>query len=432
MLSWQVKLKISLLILFLVGILALSTAGAEKIKITYWQYFFKPRVETMDKLIEEFESQYPNIDVEQQTFPYEQFQQKVASTVPAGVGPDIVTLYYGWMPKWVLSGYLQPLPEDEFPPDQLEKEFSPLLKATKIGGKYWGLPTAVRTLALFYNKDILQKHGIETPPSTLEELVKIARECTEKKNGKLEIEGFTWDLTGQGHQWYKGVLTTQFGGRYISEDRKKILLDTPEAIAAMKWYAGWSTETPWGPSVSKPEFYTNGPTAFLSGHAALHIDGSFRIDDAIEAKEEKGLNFGVTTLPSKEGIKANFGSYWTHGITRTVKGEKLDAAVKFLKWITSKHAMELWIENVGELPAKVDVAMQDKYLEDPIYGPFVESLPYSEAIFYVDEFANREATIDAFDKIGLKGVSPEEAASELTKKLQKLIDDFWKRYEEVF
>ncbi|NRK74438.1 extracellular solute-binding protein, partial [Salmonella enterica subsp. enterica serovar Typhi] len=124
------------------------------VTIEYWQYAYKAKVDLMDELIKEFEEANPDIKVKQTTFPYEQYNEKVATLVPAGRGPDVINLYYGWLPKYIDSGYLQPLPEDTFPVDQIESEYFSLVNAAKLDDKYWAIPTAVRTLALFYNKDL--------------------------------------------------------------------------------------------------------------------------------------------------------------------------------------------------------------------------------------------------------------------------------------
>ena len=45
----------------------------------------------------------------------------------------------------------------------------------KVDGEYWGLPTAVRSLALFYNNDLLKEAGLSGPPETLDDLVDYAK-----------------------------------------------------------------------------------------------------------------------------------------------------------------------------------------------------------------------------------------------------------------
>ena len=43
------------------------------------------------------------------------------------------------------------------------------------------------------------------------------------------------------------------------------------------------------------------------------------------------LEFGITELPSMNGERFNFSSYWVNGITSKAEGPKRDAALKFLR-----------------------------------------------------------------------------------------------------
>ena len=86
-------------------------------------------------MIVDFEKANPGIKVVHTTFPYEQYNEKVAASVPAGRGPDVINLYYGWLPKYIDSGYLAPLPETDFPAATIEKDFIPLVQAAKFNGK---------------------------------------------------------------------------------------------------------------------------------------------------------------------------------------------------------------------------------------------------------------------------------------------------------
>ena len=83
-----------------------TVAAAEPVTIEYWQYFYETKVNLMDELIAEFQKNNSNITVVQKHFPYDSYQQKVAAAVSAGTGPDIINLYYGWVPKYVKSGTL--------------------------------------------------------------------------------------------------------------------------------------------------------------------------------------------------------------------------------------------------------------------------------------------------------------------------------------
>src|SRR6056297_3065899 len=154
---------------------ALAASAAQAVEIEYWQYFFDARVEAMETLIENFEAANPDITVTMTHFPYADYRTKVAAAIPAGEGPDVVQLFYGWLNDYVQADLIQPLPADVFPADKIDAEFFPMVQAMKEGDQYWALPTAVRSLALFYNERLLEEAGIDSPPETIEEMMAAAR-----------------------------------------------------------------------------------------------------------------------------------------------------------------------------------------------------------------------------------------------------------------
>lgn len=50
----------------------------------------------------------------------------------------------------------------------------------KDGDNYWALPTAVRSLALFYNTRLMEEAELENPPANLDELVEMAGAMTKR------------------------------------------------------------------------------------------------------------------------------------------------------------------------------------------------------------------------------------------------------------
>lgn len=421
--DWK-KVVLTLLVLALV---VPTYAQAKKIEIEYWQYFYESKKLLVDDLIKEFEAENPDIKVKHQTFPYESFIQKIATTVPAGRGPDVVTLYYGWFPTWISSGYLQPLPEDKISYEEIEKEFFPMVQSAKFGGKYYGIPTAVRTLALFWNKDLFKEAGLdpEKPPTTWDEFVEYAKATTKKDaDGKIETAGYSFHPNGQDHHWFREGLLRQNNAPNISEDGKTVLWNsTPEGYEAWEWYVDLVKKH----EVGDLAFFPDNPfQPFELGRAAMLVDGSFRVAK-LKAAIDQGINAGVAVLPANTS-QATFASYWVHGITRNAKDEKLEASIKFLKFLTSAKTMKAWLERVGELPARKALIEDPAIVEDPIIGPFVQQLPYAYSTFFVDEKANRQAIMDAVEAVLLKNEDPKKALDDAVEKVNTVRAEFFEKH----
>ena len=415
----------------LVLALALGILGGahaqQRVTVTYWQYYFESKVKLMDGLIKQFEAQNTGIHVVQETFPYDSYNQKVASALPAGQGPDIVNLFYGWLPLYVDSGYLQPLPEDAFPTNAIERHFVPMVRAAMFGQRYWALPTAVRTLALFYNKDLFRKAGLGGAPSTWDEFLADAQRLTERDaRGRVTLEGFGIAPDGQDHQLIREVLFRQWGTAPYSSDGKRPTYNTPQGAEALRWYTDLVAKH----NVAVIGFFPGGNgyrDAFVAGKAAMIVDGSFAIGSI---RGSAKFDWGVAPLPRRTsgGTPSNFGSFWVHGLTTRAKGAQRDAAVKFLKFITSPETQLLWLQQIGEIPASRALAGDPKLAQDPVYGPFIQSLPYAHATFFIDEAAQRTVMLDAINEVTLNHKDPRAALDEAAAKEQKILGEFWAKH----
>jgi multiple sugar transport system substrate-binding protein len=406
---------------------ALSVGQAQqKTSITYWQYQFDSKVAIMTDIIKDFQQQNPDIEVKQETFPFDSYEAKVFTSLAAGQGPDVVNLFYGWLPKWVDQNILKPLPTDAFPAKALEDSVGSLMKASKVDGKYWAVPTAVRTLAVFYNKDLFKQAGITKLPKTWSQLAEIGKKIQKTEGGKVTVAGLALQPNGQDHHLFREVLSRQWGGKPYTGDFRGISYDSAAGLEAFKWYTGLVAQNA---GTFADDLFPGSANAyrdaFLAGRAGMIIDGSFAIGTIRRAT----FNWGVFELPTKEigGLKSNFGSYWVHGLTKNATGAKLDASIKFMKYLTSEKVQRDWLLRVGEIPASTRLASDPLLRKDPIYGPFVSSLPFAHATFFVDEIGQRKALVDAFKSVWLTKTDPAKALSEASKGEQKLIDGYFKR-----
>ena len=398
-------------------------AAQDVVEIDYWQYFFQARVDAIDALIERFEDANPDIRVNHTHFPYADYRTRVAAAIPAGEGPDVVQLFYGWLFDYIDAGLLQPLPQDVFPHGEIEAEFFPMVQAMQVDGEYYALPTAVRSLALFWNKRIFDQAGLDPddPPETLDELMEVAAALTQRdRAGNLTAVGMTAGMTAQDHHWWREVLVRQFGGQPYSDDNTQVTYDEAGGLEALEFYLGMLDPEE---GVSAIGFMDEPQAAFRAGRAGMHIDGSFRLG---ALRGTRGLQWGVAELPANaDGVRFNFSSYWVNGITRKAEGPKAEAAARFLAYITSEEAMQLWLEVVGELPARQAAALTEANLAHPEFGPFIRGLGYANATTFVSEGQQRQLMVDMIDRVLLEDMSPAESLQIAADAEQALLDDFY-------
>ena len=400
---------------------ALFAGSAQAVEIEYWQYFFDARVAAMETLIENFEAANPDITVKMTHFPYADYRTKVAAAIPAGEGPDVVQLFYGWLNDYVAADLIQPLPADVFPPAKIEEEFFPMVAAMREGDNYWALPTAVRSLALFYNQRLFDEAGVDGPPENLDELVEIAKKLTKRDGaGNLTQAGMTIGMNAQDHHWFREVLVRQMGGDPYMDDYRKVNYNSDAGTQAIDFYTGLVNEH----KVAAFGFMDEPQAAFKAGMAGMHIDGSFRIGSL---NKTRGLKWGVTELPANaDGERFNYSSYWVNAITTKAEGEKYDASVKFMEYVTSDEAMQIWLDTVGELPAKPSVGMTEANSNDPVFGPFIRGLAYANTTKFANESGQRQILMDMVQRMDLEGQSAADSIAVAAEAEQKLLDDYYK------
>ena len=367
---------------------AMASSGARAVEIEYWQYVFDTRVKAMTQLIQKFQAANPDIKVKQTTFPYADYQTKVAASIMAGQGPDVVQLFYGWTDNFISGKMIRPLRAEAFPAADIERDFFPIIGAMKRGGEYYGLPTAVRSLALFYNKKLLKDAGLdpEKPPRTLDEFVAAAEKTTKRDgSGNLTQAGVTLDMTGQDHQWWREVLIRQYGGEPYTDNDQKVTYNSEAGVQALKFYSSLQLEK----KIGQVGFMDEGQAAFRAGKAGMTIDGTFRLGSFRTIKD---FEWGVTELPTNDkNIRSNYASYFANGISAKTTGEELEASKKFLAFQQSKAGQTDYAEQ-GFRPLDSSVDVPVKGANDP-QDPF----PAPKRLLTIDkDFGGWESANEKF------------------------------------
>jgi len=165
-------LTVLLVLVMLMGIVCIASAS-EAGKLLIW--CDEARAPVLDEVGKEFTAKY-NVPVEVQEVDFGEIRSKLTTAGPAGEGADLIIGPHDWIGELIESGLLEPISLFT----ELRSKFVPVsLEAFTYGGKLYGLPYATESVALFYNKDLV----IE-PPKTFEELITMAKELTNREEGR--------------------------------------------------------------------------------------------------------------------------------------------------------------------------------------------------------------------------------------------------------
>ena len=128
-----------------------QTARAAEGELLVWEDIKKSN--GIADAVKAFEAQY-KVKVKVMEMPFAQQIEKLRLDGPAGIGPDVLTLPHDQVGSAVVQGLLAELKVDKAYLDTFTK---PSVDAQTYQGKLYGIPKAVETIVLVYNKDLLPK-----------------------------------------------------------------------------------------------------------------------------------------------------------------------------------------------------------------------------------------------------------------------------------
>jgi multiple sugar transport system substrate-binding protein len=393
----------------------------EPTTIELWQHDSGGKIKGLKAVIDEFQKQYPNITVTQTVIPYDDYQTKMAASVPAGSGPDVAMSYYGWIALWNQAGFIIPLPDSVSA--IIEKDFVPFKYITAMDGKQYGVLTSVRNFALFYNPLLLKEAGFDKPPATWDEFVTVAKACTKTDSaGNITQAGYYFDFGGDGWNWWRALIEA-YGGQAFSEDGKQTLFNVGDgARAAWQYLIDFTLKD----KVSMPAFFEGELEGFAAGKSCMTPELTFSVG-FMRDNAAPGVEWKVAPMPA--GPKGAFtqGSSWPLVLTSKAANDpnKLAAATLFLAFMASAKGQELYTDVTGEIPSRNDMVGLEKYTSNANLKPFIDQMAGTKAPFWVDELKERQCAIDMYDAVITTGADPMTTLDSGAACDQKIRDEFF-------
>ncbi len=303
----------------------------------------------LDWLPELVKEKYPNINIEVEQLPTDQYKQTVRLKFASGEGPDLFTWWAGLQAKDLVdAGYVKDLSDFS----QLGKFKKEIADAYAFDGKNYAVPLGSSFLTTWYNKDAFAKAGITKLPENWTEFL----ECCEK----LKQVGITPITAGD-----KQSFVIQFGMYQIGAS--EIYGDNPDFDNKLFTGETKFTDTVWVNTVKKfTELYEKGYViedslglsqeqsrqAFLDGKAAMIFDGSFGYD-ALNRQGAVEFEKGIFCIPSNdEGKKFVYNLTPSNGVFVSASSQKQDAIDKVLDyWFTEGTSLfEKWTSTTSDIP----------------------------------------------------------------------------------
>ncbi|MFD8525134.1 ABC transporter substrate-binding protein [Streptomyces capillispiralis] len=281
------------------------------------------------------------VTVEQQSVPAAQVMTKALRMASSKSLPDIVQFDASEMPTFAEAGGLVDLRTLGLSTEDVPEG---IVDFGSYRGTYYGAARSVNTLALFYNKDILDEAGVKVP-TTWDELRETAKRLTEGKRYGLA-------LSAGGAE--DGVF--QFTPFMWSNGGDETDLDSPEVVGALDYWKALLRDG----SLSKSTVnWTQADVndQFMAGNAAMMINGPWQVETL---NTKKSLHWEIARIPVPEAGADSVGPLGGAVLTvpRTGDTERERTAGRIVACLASEREQLTYARNSWMVPANEKAAAQ--------------------------------------------------------------------------
>lgn len=392
-----------------------SEAAEEKVTLSIWwaeQDNFKvPLLEA----IKEFEAANPNVEIKPEWMPNFDYYEKYKIALAGKQAPDIVKIDHVFVQTLGYNDQVYDLVE--FGANDIKDRFiDSTWEANMYKDHVYALPFDANTLALMYNKDILDKAGVQ-PPKTLDELIAVSHAVS-----NLNEEGI-YGYTIPFSPGTSGFLSFQYtswlarnGGSILNDDWSKATLDTPEAVNALKQIKSLvDTKAAVENVFMENEFY--------AGQIGMLEMGPWHVPTI--TSPDAPSNFGIVPLVSlKDGVET-YGPLGLYSLSIAKQSNHPKEAYKFIEFLASNKDFQIAYSKATNLMPSLEAAYDDKFYDNDVWKIFITQLertksrPGSPVWPKIDEAIN-----NAIQETLADMKSPEQALKDanaiINKELSKL------------
>jgi ABC-type glycerol-3-phosphate transport system substrate-binding protein len=325
-----------------------------------------------------FQAQNPDINIEFQIIPWEQARPKMLTLGQGDSLPDMGRM--SWPDDYAAAQMVLPLDEmvdqaalSRFPQTTLDS-----FSAVGPDGKkhLYGLPWFSGDAAILVNKTLFDKAGLTLKDSwTTDEFTQYAKQLTQAG----QQWGVALDVAGIGDPVQNLLLAVYaYGGKWVKGDptsttTEPLVFNSPETIAGITWYAGLYKAGYAVPS-APTDTYKERDANFQSGKAAMEWQGPWSLVEIQDNFKKGGYELASMPLPKGPAGSIDWYGGASSGIyVAAQKHNVVDAALKWIKFLSSDDGEKLYCKTNGMIPAS-KVAQQDPFWsQNNLYKGYLNS-----------------------------------------------------------
>lgn len=412
--------SIVLSVVLLVSICAFA-AAEEKTTISWtsWALAEEHLVPVYGGSADAFMKDNPEIVVDySQTNPYAQYLDQLLVAATAGNSPDVAHIKAEWLPQFLELGVVKDI-KPYISPEVLADYSESAIEGVTAGDEMVAMPWFGNTYAVYYNKALLKQAGIETLPTTWEELIADAYKISALGDDiyGLAIPNSNGVEAGEGYNILPVLWA--YGADYRDADGK-LALNSEDAVKAFE-----SIKKLIDDKVTSTVGYSfkDLRNLFGQGKIGFYWDLEATIKTAAAAAENADKfyeDFGVITIPGSDGYVINH--YLL--VFNSVPDEKMPAVAKFLEYMSDSKVINIFYEGgQGKMSSRASVLAKVFANVGEITAVYVDAMKTARPLPIDGHFMEAEAQfVDALTALA-QGTSAKEAADNLQKAIEQIYED---------
>jgi ABC-type glycerol-3-phosphate transport system substrate-binding protein len=352
---------------------AAVTEQTKPLTLNWWSVYND--AEAIQPVITAYRAMHPNVTINLRNLRLDEYEKELVDALAEDRGPDIMSLHNTWIPKY--QSKLSPIPESITVPFttiqgtikkekvtelrtspglsilELKKQFidtvandvimnvSDDADPQKKRDRIFALPLSTDSLALYYNKDLLNSAGIAEPPAYWDEFQKMIPKLTKQDSQGNIVQSGAALGTAKNVERFSDILSVLMmqNGTHMTDGGYPSFHLTPQELSgrtsppaddAVIFYTDFANPA--------KEVYTwndkqkSSLLAFASGQTAFYFGYDYNLP-SIRSLSPK-LNLGIAKLPQiRDNPEVNFANYWAEGVSK--KSANLNWAWDFLQFAAS-------------------------------------------------------------------------------------------------
>ena len=419
----------------------------EEVVVEFWSTDNEEdRIDTYEAVAAGYMAENPCVDVRIVPIDESSITQRIATSQAANRMPDIIRMGVEIMYPFALDGLLSEdaagaviaaVGEDDFRAKPLE------VVTSAASGKYMAVPFDGWVQALWYRTDVFSDLGLAAPTSW--DAIDAACDALPGSGNLLYALGLgTAPAEGYPHQVFEQVAMSNNAWPFDADGN--VTMDTPEMIAALKFYTDLQRC-----AIPGPQFWKGARESYELDQSGMLVYSTYIMDDLVDGSGIEGGNIeiAVEDLAGKSGFaplmegpggdSASYGQLVVLALTTDADPEA-QAVVEY--FLTKGYIDVLKLSPMGKVPVLKSALAEwkglseyfayysddtltqiadgfetaNRWLYNPAYGP-VE-------IAVIGDIQGRNLISQVISNIALEGImTPETAAEFLQTEVEVLLAD---------